>query len=393
MKKIGKNINDCVPNFSTCIEWQGGDIACLNIKNGDCLNKVVTIIAEKVCELADPLDLSELSLTCLVDKLGATEPASRSLLNILQLIIDNECYLKDLIDELAESINSGTPPLTLDLKCLAQYDSFGNLLPYDTTTVLQSLINELCDQKQDITELSGRVTQLQLDFDNLDIEPYIEPPITTCLFTAKPVSQAVKLLGDDYCNYQNAIGLIPAIQTAMGLQPADFNTYYIAFPGWNNTVTNLSQLNANVQIVLGDLFARIQNIEKNCCALSCDDIKIGFGVIFSNNSITLVFTNLYGTKIPAPYVDCGSKFTIADEHGAVISGEIPIENNYTSEEINLAGLTKGDYLTISVNSSFCSDTLTCQGCYTKLIKYETDCCILTNSGAEEVTIIYKIRAN
>ena len=49
-------------NQTGLITWNGPAIACLNICNGDKLNKVVASIAAKVCELTSPLDLSILTL-------------------------------------------------------------------------------------------------------------------------------------------------------------------------------------------------------------------------------------------------------------------------------------------------------------------------------------------
>ena len=148
-----------------------------------------------------------------------------------------------------------------------------------------------------------------------------------------------------------------------------------------------------MQIVLADMFSRIRNIETNCCALDCDDIKVGFGVVFENNSIVFLFTNQYGTKIPAAFEDCGSTFTITDESGNLVTGDIEITNNFTSDEISLLGLQKGQMLPISINGKFCSESQTCQQCITKMIKYETDCCTITNTGSEDVIVIYKITTN
>lgn len=394
MKKVGKNIKDCAVGFSTCIEWSGPNLACLGIQTGDCLDAVIYTIAEKVCQLAEPLDLSTVTIQCIIDRLDLSEPASLTLANLLQLLVDGECRLQDQIDNILDSLSTGGTPLTLDLKCIAQYDSFGNILPYDEQSVLQGLINEFCSLKQTVTELSGKVTNLENQLEDLEVPTYVEPTITSCLFpTGRPVSQATQILADSYCSYQDVIGLIPSIQQAMGLQSAEFNTYYQTFPGWNITVTTASEMWQNMQIVLADMFSRIRNIETNCCALDCDDIKIGFGVAFENSSIVLLFTNQYGTKIPNDFEDCGSTFTITDESGYVVSGDIELTNNFTSDEISLLGLTRGQMLTISINTKMCSEGQTCQQCITKLVKYETDCCIVTNTGSADVYIIYKITTN
>lgn len=392
MKKID-NSADCRPTTSTCIEWQGSNITSLGISKGDCLDFVIYTIATKVEELASPLDLESVTLTCLIDQIGMDEPASKSIVNVLQLLVNTNCKLYQLIEALQNTINAGTDVLTLDLKCIAQYDSYGNLLPYDQQIALQWIINKVCSDSQAITDLQTRLQNLQVQVDSLNTDPYVEPSITTCLFSNKPTSQAVKLLGDNYCDYKAVIGSIASHQTAMGLLDPNFNSYYQTFPNWNIGTGDTGQLLQNVMIVLSNLFSRVGNIENNCCSADCEDIKVGFGVTVEGDNVTFVFNSLYGTKIPNTYEDCGSSFTITDQHGLVIAGYLSLENDLTTEPISIAGLTRGDMLTISINSKFCGGGVTCQSCNTKLVKYETECCTITNTGSQPIKIIYTVNTN
>ena len=171
MKKKNKIEFNCVKSFPQCIQWNLGDIPSLGIVNGDYLDEMIYAIVNKLCDLSDPLDLSTLSLQCLIDKLDITEPTPRNIQTIFQLLINNDCSLKDLIDNLQDQINDiNTSTLVLDLKCLAQFDVYGNPLPYDLKSVLQSLINEVCSLRTEVNYLNVVVVDLQTQINNINVD-------------------------------------------------------------------------------------------------------------------------------------------------------------------------------------------------------------------------------
>lgn len=387
MKKVNQKSKECSIVYTNCVEWAGPNIPSLGIETGDCLTEVVTLIAQKVVAVSAPLDLTNLSLQCIVDKLDKDEPSVRSLSNILQLLIDNDCYLKDLIDAIVESNEEA--PLNLDLKCIAQYDSFGNLLPYNVQSVLQTLINKTCGFEGSLQTIGTQIDNLQDQIDILNVPPYQEPIISSCTFTNKPTSQALKLLADAYCAYQDIIGDTSEIQTAMGLFPAIHNVKFAATPGWTLNPTTLSELIGNMIIVQTADNARITNIENNCCRLDCDDIELGFGTSIENDNLVFLFNNLYGTNIPSAFTDCGSTFIIEDTEGNKIGGNLTITNNYVSDDIDMTQLEKGTMITITITTKFCSeDGQTCQKCLSMTKKFEGGCCVITNTGTDDLVIVY-----
>lgn len=136
MKNKNKEEINCIKSFPQCIQWNKGDIPSLGITNGDYFDDIVYAIAEKICECCGDTDLSSLSVQCLYENLLVNDtrpvPVPPTLLWVLQLLIDNDCRLKDLIDGLQNQINDITNTgLVLDLKCLAVFDAYGNPLPYD----------------------------------------------------------------------------------------------------------------------------------------------------------------------------------------------------------------------------------------------------------------------
>ena len=82
----------CNPVSSNCVIWQGPDLPCLEICNGDTVSDVVALLAQEVCDLiegscqCDP-DISGILTSCIIDP--ATPPAD--IQELIQAIIDYVC--------------------------------------------------------------------------------------------------------------------------------------------------------------------------------------------------------------------------------------------------------------------------------------------------------------
>ena len=88
------NTSPCTPVSSNCVIWQGPDIACIDLCNGDTVSDVVAKLATKLCEIIDAScqcepDLTGLDVSCLT----AETPAD--LVATLQLFVDNICANQD----------------------------------------------------------------------------------------------------------------------------------------------------------------------------------------------------------------------------------------------------------------------------------------------------------
>lgn len=397
MKNIkGRGFEDA--NSSGNITWTGECIPCLGIKPDQNLNVVTAIIANKVCELAAPLDLSTLSLQGALDIFNTPEPANRTLTNVLQLCLDNEVGLKELIDNIQDQIDGiSTTHLVLDLKCLKQVDSFGNTLPYTNQSVLQSLINEVCALDSSVADLSGKYTALKNKVDNLDIPSGDEPLVTTCISGPKEVSLSLIDVANDYCEYKQDVGTATQIQTAIARQVAKFNTLMSGIQGWvvpsSPSNFSLAQSVSNMWLLLDNYFGRISANEL-CCGSSCDDVVIGFVSSIEGSSIILKFTSGAGTFIPIGFTDCGSILTITDELGTSTSVNIVISQGGETDEIDLSMFSVGSVLDFNIDLKMCSANITCQKCINKNVKYvNSSCCVISNTGSEPITVVYQTYAN
>ena len=115
--------NGCDNISSNCVIWQGPDISCIDLCNGDTISEVVFKLATEVCSLitngvsANP-SLTGLDLTCL--NIRGVTPTE--LVPVLQAMIVQICN---------NSTTTGTPvPTAADLltlpTCLQYTDSNGN---------------------------------------------------------------------------------------------------------------------------------------------------------------------------------------------------------------------------------------------------------------------------
>ena len=113
----------CSPVSSNCVIWQGPDISCINLCNGDSISDVVYKLATQLCTVQTSFDLSTLDLSCLVTFCSATNPAptNKTLSAVLDFIIDKVCCLNTTIENLPASSTYTEPNLALPT-CLQYND-------------------------------------------------------------------------------------------------------------------------------------------------------------------------------------------------------------------------------------------------------------------------------
>lgn len=405
MKQKNRDEFNCIKSYTQCIQWNLGDIPSIGVVNGDYMDQVVYALVAKLCDLSDPLDLSTLSLQCLIDKLNITEPIPRTIQTIFQLLIDNDCTLKDLIDNLQDQINDQSTTLVLNLRCLTQFDPYGNPLPYDLKSVLQSLIDAVCQLKTDVAYLLGVVIDLQNQINNIHVIPYVLPTITTCISANKILDVSVKDVATSLCSLRNATGTEVQLQTAMANQCANFNSEFGTIVGWNNAPVNLAQSYSNLELAFCDVLGRLKIMETTCCGPTCDKIKLGFTVEVDRDlkQLTFCFTSGAGTFIPFGFYDCGSVITITDDQGNIATpATTVITQDGCISGIDYSSLV-GKILIVSIKTKFClkdrdgNIILICQDCLNKTIDISMECpvckvCVVADKNAVNayIDIVYKL---
>lgn len=382
---------------SNCVIWQGTDIPSLGIKKGDSITTTLCTVLNKLVELATPLDLSTVNIQCLKDKLGVEEPAQRSLTTLLQIVIDSECTLKDLIDNAIAQINSANSNLVLDLKCLTQFDSHGNIISYNEQSVLQQLINQVCQSVDDITSINTQIATLKNQIQELNVPPYTEPLVTSCLFSSKPASQAVVILASDSCEYKTHVGQETDIQSALGQIPTAWTQQFGLTQNWVLSPDNMAKLTQNMLLVIQNQESRLLNIETSCCKVSCDSIIIDFDIKLSDDRETATLFFATKSTIPVGFHELdplGSKLTITDSDGSIFTTRVKILDQMANADgfvvdLNASPLNPLLDYTFGMNPTLTNGALTCVKCVNKVAKYTETCsfCEITavNIGSSNST--------
>lgn len=157
---------DCFSNcsemlYDNCMKYTGEDIELLGICKGDPVSKVEQVIIEKLLEFAEGngIELSDLTLSNCPSLQTALNGNSPTLTRIIQLLWDNQCTLKSLIDQLAPS------SYAFNTACLTGLPA--NPKQED---ILQAALNLLCSIKSTvdafpttyvkISDLNSLVTQI-----------------------------------------------------------------------------------------------------------------------------------------------------------------------------------------------------------------------------------------
>lgn len=402
MKKLDNCKNEnCIPTPSSCVEWNGGEIKYLGICDGDQLNNLLWEVVTKLQEIAGE-DLSQFDIDSLADICNKKAPNEVTLLSILNLLKDTQICLKDFIDNLSENLAEllNQNSVDINLKCYAEFDNFGNSLAITRDELDQLVIDNLCNHKDRIETLEGKVTGLQSQIDNLSTTTTVEElSYDTCLDPGvdKPTSTNVTELAQAHCDLEDAVGTPSDIGNMMGNFPSgSIPADLILHPNWIGAPINEAQVLSNSMLVIENLLGRVLSIEENCCAVDCTNVKIGYTVAYNEDgtSVLVTFTSGAGFNVPNDFDDQGSTITVTDIDGNVetyITSEEEIQLN-EQIEIPVSNLNLDGDLIVSVKSVFSNDSITCQDCSSKTLKSNARCafCTITNTGEEgDIVIMYE----
>jgi len=396
MKKLQNcEVENCIPTPSSCVTWNGGSIEYLGICDGDSLNTLLWEVITKLQEITGE-DLSSFDIDSLLDICNQQAPSEVTILSILNIVKNNQVCLKDFINTLSEQLAAlaNTTNISINLKCYAEFDNLGNSLSITRDQLDQLVIDNLCAQKLRIETLEGKVISLQSQIDNLDIPDMTEQEFSTCIdAVVKPTSSQVVSVANELCDLESALGDSGDISSALANTPADMNAEFGLLSGWILTPQNMAENYNNLLIAFGNLWSRVQFMEENCCALSCEDIKLGFSAVYNEDldGVIISFTYGAGTVIPNGITDKGSYGTITDIDGNSVDFNITIANNST-EEVAITGLNTTGVLDISITTIMGTDTLTCQKCLgRKLNKATCNYCQICANGEDgaSVVIVYE----
>lgn len=375
----------CSPVSSNCVIWQGPDISCINLCNGDAISDVVYKLANQLCTVQTSFNLSTLDLSCLVSFCSATNPAptgdNKTLSAVLDFIIDKVCCLNTTIQNLPAASTYTEPNLALPT-CL-QYNDPSTGQPVVELVHRQytlRLANQYCVLKATVDGHTStlathntRITALEASAGSLTI-PTVTP---NCILPATPTAMNLVLdkLEEEYCNLRSVLGTNAGITSAVGQQCQNLASqnalsqpgFISGLTGWVPTSGNalsgtLAGAVKNLWVVLCDMRATIYDLKNAAGATDCSSFLLGFSAAANEarTQVTLFFSG--STVVPAGFANCnaqGSKVTIKDTGGRTFTGYVDL----------VAAQTDTDGVTFTVSGASLSAsqnfTVTVEGCVSK----------------------------
>ncbi len=366
MKRVEKCIlEDCIPTPSSCVIWNGGDIPFLGVCDGDCLNYLMTQLLKELQRIAGK-DLSTFDITSLLAICKKTAPEEITITSILTLLRDNQLCLKLYIDELDFQLQKllNSESITIDIKCYTGFDDLGLSITRDQLD--QLVINILCSHQLSMDSADSSITRIQENINEAERNKSVEEvQVATCVNEMSlSLSYQVQNTSKELCDFISAMGTSVDIALALSKTPTDLNGEFGGITGWNPSPVLWSEYYSNTLLEVQNLRERVATIENTCCAVTCDDITVGFTSTLSSDgtSIIITFSKGAGMILPTGFEDCGSTGTVTDSKGNIQHFDIAIISS-GSVEIPLDGISAGD-LSINISSRICNikKNLVCEKC-------------------------------
>ena len=387
------NSYPCKNISSHCVVWQGPDIPCIDLCNGDSISAVVYKIAEQLCTVIDTFSLQEVDLSCL-----ALSEAPISNVELIQALVDKLCYFNE---NCCSSTPGSTSPVIVPLPECLQYDVGPTAiveLPIDEyaeylAITICSMITDITALQTAVTTLQGQMTSALADISDHETRIISLEGKDSVTFIevdgggTKDIDNAVEALEEEFVDLRNCIGLCEDINSTIdkefdtNVSTTNLNsTDSLARPGiklsaisgWIANPSNLAESMNNVWITLRDMRDAVINTVE-CCAGDCSDIHIYLNA--DSTGTTVSINSLTTSDIPSTFIDCGtsSTLTIYDTlnlttYQTTVSSVTSFVNNgnIISVDLNGTGLSTSSDLIITldyclkntVTNVFCNNTVT-----------------------------------
>ena len=380
----------CTPVSSNCVIWQGPDIACINLCNGDTVSDVVAKLATEVCNLIDATCTCNPDLTGLLTSCLENVTASSTLVEVLNAIIANICGVAERA--------AAQPDVTLP-KCLIYNDSLGNpvlSLPLDQFAVL--LGNQICEILDDITTMQNAINDHAARL--LILENCVLPCQTTSGFaplnvvssalfpgTTVELSTLVLAIETEFTQFRTAVGTLSMIGSALSTQAISGSSdrlsksgTYAADSAWINSPASLAESHQDQWVVINDMYTAIKDL-KAAVDIGCDAATFGFtyNVILDGAGLaTDVNFNFTSSSIPSSFSDCGggTLLKITDSNGNVVTQSVSVSNlqsNPLGVTVSLATLNVLNSITVEIPFCVSDGSSECREIKTQIIPLSVPC--------------------
>lgn len=267
----------CTPVSSSCVVWNGPDIPCINLCQGDSIESVVHQLATLLCEsTSGVIDVTTLDFKCLVEN----QQSPDTLLDALQALIDKVCDLEDCCDSGGGGQTPTPTPIALPV-CLyftQNGDTITQLLPaaysayladkictiLTTITSIQSTLGSLNTR---VTTLEETVEELGGDPDPIEVEVNCASGETPGLVV--PIQEAFVNFENKFCQLQGLLGTLSSLNDVItqgcsdlsdSPQLCDEESTMSDLPNWILYPGTVSETISNMWLTICDLRCSVQGL-------------------------------------------------------------------------------------------------------------------------------------
>jgi hypothetical protein len=218
MKPLNLDNKPCSPISSNCVIWQGPDIPCIKLCNGDTVSDIVYKLGTELCTIMDQLNVSNYDLSCL----GIASCPPSDFQALIQLIINKVCSASGVVVE-DKSIN-GCPDCVVSVApCFVE----GNTTTMQLVDYVQMIANKVCSIISEISSINNQISVINTTLDDLQFQIDNLPVYTLPSFAVDcilgPGNQSLDviveaLMNDNtlgYCRLLDATGTPAEINTAV----------------------------------------------------------------------------------------------------------------------------------------------------------------------------------
>jgi hypothetical protein len=346
----------CTPTSSNCITWQGPDIPCINICEGDSITDVTFKLATELCGLLDMFDISTYDLACL----DALCPKPQDFHDLIQLIITKLCAVNTVVTDgpigdpndlpppdpdptPRPGVSSDCPTCTVTIASCFQYNLNGTLVTtMDIAEYALAIGSKVCELVNQISTIQsslksheGRIVALE---NASTIVPSLPLVNSQCLIPGQTeIAPLVEAIEVKLCNLQTVLGDENEIFQAIAKQCVNLDTELAlatnanmgSLSGWTTQAVfrNASHAIGNIFIMLCDIRAAVKNIKETCCTAGCSQVSVTMTA--SLDSVSQDLTLYLVGSIPTSFSDCGSGslLVVTDGYGSVYQTFIPLKAN------------------------------------------------------------------
>jgi hypothetical protein len=274
--------NNCDPISSNCVIWQGPDLTCVDVCQGDTISNVVAALCTQLTLLETLIGSGNTEFNIAnINQSELTGNTATNLEELIQLMIDNIIINQgggtgtgsgdhgkhfDCDDVFACAV-TGQPPCFEEL---AGFNNGESLIRW-----ISAVSQELCDLQTSGSTTQAVTTSLSTRVSSLETQPtgeqnpmlYSSGVVTKGQLT--PIATVVQALDSQFITLRNTTGNPGNITLGINNQPADIGTpvstegYTKALRTSPNTAGDALY---NIWLAVEDLRAATKDIQDNCCS-------------------------------------------------------------------------------------------------------------------------------